>query len=381
MTNYDILIQKFVEKQLSTSEKIKLQDWILSDAKNLQTFTNQLNQLEKKQQESFNSEKAFQNFMKEIHKNDKKNFTIKKYYKFAALLIIGLSIGYFLLLKEENISTVANVKKEVLKDEITIKLADGSTKIINNDISIDLKDTDGNTIASKNNGGLHFTENQTTTALVYNEISVPNSKTLQLILSDGTKVWLNAGTVFKFPQNFTSNSKNRTVYLQGEAFFEVTKNKNKPFIVDSKEMQVEVLGTKFNVSSYNNEDYISTTLVEGSVNVFRTEVSEEKIQLTPSYQAKFHKADAQFSKSKVDTRIYTSWIDNTLIINNLSFSAIIKKLERKYDVTITNKVAKLDKEVFRGEFKNETIETILKTISLSRPFTYTIDKNEITITK
>jgi len=379
MSEYDILIEKFVGRQLSALEKIKLQDWILSDDENLKTFTYTLKKLEEKEYEVFNTEDAYKKFMSNIHKKDTNTFTLKRYYKYAALLIISLSLGYFLSSKNKEPQIVAIDNTVPLKEEITIKLADGSTKIINTNLGNDLKDTDGNTIASKNSKGFHFTENVKKTALVYNEINVPNSKTLQIELSDGTKVWLNAGTVFRFPQNFTA--KNRTVFLQGEAYFEVTKNKKRPFIVDSKGIQVEVLGTKFNISAYDNEEYISTTLVEGSVNVFQTELPKEKLQLTPNFQAKFNKTNVHFSKSKVDTRVYTSWIDNTLIINNLSFSEILKKLERRYDVVITNTVSELNNEVYRGEFKNETIETILKTITLSTPFNYTINENKITITE
>ena len=381
MTEHDILIQKFVNNQLSTLEKVELQEWVLSNSKNLATFKQKIKEWDAEYQKSFNSKEAYKTFISSTRKRKTKTFTLKKYYKYVAILIISLSLSYYYFFYQVEPSSDIVQKNTLTKEEITITFADGSTKVINNDVIDDIKDNKGNVIASKNSNGFHFKTDEGKVTLTYNEVTVPNKKTLRLQLSDGTKVWLNSGTVFKFPQNFLANSKNRTVYLKGEAYFEVVTNKKKPFIIDSKGVQVEVLGTKFNVSSYENEQYITTTLVEGSLNVFETNIPEKGILLTPNLQARYHKTKRQFSKAHVDPRVYTSWINDVLIINSLTFNEILKKLERKYDVVIINKAVKLNSEVYRGEFKNETIETILQTITLSTPFTYTIDRNKITITE
>jgi len=388
MTNYKALIKKLAENNISSTEKRKLEEWVLSNDENLKIFSDTYKEYQKNIHNAFDTDAAFKKFKSSITTKDSKVFKLSTFYKYAAVLIILISLGYFLFDNSStaNLETIVNTNTDVSTDNnsgtyITIKLADGSKRVITSNSDEDLKDASGNIIANNSDKGLRFKNDLKTKELVYNEIYIPNGKIFKLELSDGTTVWLNAGTRFKFPQNFTQQTNNRTVYLDGEAYFDVTKNKDKPFIVHTKDINVEVLGTQFNVSSYANEAAVSTTLVEGSVNVFSNTSQETKMQLRPNFQAKYSKVDRHLSKVEVNTEIYTSWINNKLIINNLKFHEILKKLERKYDISITNKVHKLNNEIYTGEFENETIETILETISLSTTFNYTIHGNKIIITK
>ena len=381
MRAYNDLIKKLVDGNISEEEKDILHKWVLSDNKNQKTFTETLKAFESAKIQTFNADDAYKRFMSSISKEKGKTFTLYPYYKYAAILIISLCIGYLMLPNNNETSTkIVNTKTNIKNNDIIIKLADGTTKAITSNDE-ELKDSNNNIIANKNNNGLSFNNNSENKELAYNEIHVPHGKTFKLELSDGTIVWLNAGTHFKFPQNFQTHSKNRTVHLKGEAYFDVTTNKSKPFIVDTKGINVEVLGTQFNVSSYENETNITTTLVEGAVNVFQVQSPENKLQLSPNFQAQYNKNENNFSKTKVDTRAYTSWINNKLIINNLKFNDILKKLERKHDVVIINKAPVLNNEVYSGEFENETIETTLETIALSTPFKFNINENTIIITE
>ncbi|MCH2193610.1 FecR family protein [Kordia sp.] len=388
MTNYKALIKKLAENNISSTEKRKLEEWVLSNDENLKIFSDTYKEYQKNIHNAFDTDAAFKKFKSSITTKDSKVFKLSTFYKYAAVLIILISLGYFLFDNSStaNLETIVKTNTDVSTDNnsgtyITIKLADGSKRVITSNSDEDLKDASGNIIANNSDKGLRFKNDLKTKELVYNEIYIPNGKIFKLELSDGTTVWLNAGTRFKFPQNFTQQTNNRTVYLDGEAYFDVTKNKDKSFIVHTKDINVEVLGTQFNVSSYANEAAVSTTLVEGSVNVFSNTSQETKMQLRPNFQAKYSKVDRHLSKVEVNTEIYTSWINNKLIINNLKFHEILKKLERKYDISITNKVHKLNNEIYTGEFENETIETILETISLSTTFNYTIHGNKIIITK
>ena len=389
MTNYKALIKKLAEHTISPIEKSTLEEWVLSSDENLKTFSAIYKDYQKNVNHTFDADVAFKKFKDTIDTKDNKVFKLATFYKYAAVLITILGLSYFLVTnyKDTDLETIVdtntvNPTTNTLKDtDIIIKLADGTKRVITSTSQQNLKDANGNVIANKSDKGLSFKNNHENKELVYNEIYVPNGKLLKLELSDGTSVWLNAGTRFEFPQNFANQKENRTVYLEGEAYFDVTTNKTKPFIVHTKDINVEVLGTQFNVSSYANEESVSTTLVEGSVNVLTNESKEIKMQLQPNFQAVYSKADNHLSKDKVNTKIYTSWINNKLIINNLKFTEILHKLERKYDVTITNEAPALNTEIYTGEFENETIETILKTIALSTPFNYTINGNEITITE
>lgn len=387
MKKEPLLIQKFLKGTISELEKEQLKIWVNTKEENSVFFTSEIKAFSKKTIADFDAEAAFERFYGTIQDKRNKKSISKTVLKYAAVVTVLLTIGFFAKNQlaqtlEANTTVVSqeNERKEENKN-ITITLSDGSTKSINQNGEEVLKDSEGKIIANKASDILIFnTDSSSNTAdLVFNEIFIPKGQTFKIKLADGTLVWLNADSKLRFPQSFGSASETRTVYLTGEAFFEVTKNEKQPFIVNANDVNVKVLGTQFNVSSYETDHAIATTLVEGSVSIFETSAPENKLQLTPSFQANFDKSNGTLSKQKVDTAIYTSWMQNRLYINGLNFLQILKKLERMHNVSFINNAPGLDKEVYQGEFENETIESILKTIALSTPFTYKIEQNIITI--
>lgn len=384
MSKHLLLIKKLVDRTISLKEKEILEQWIKKNDSNKIVFLNTIKTLEEKKNTIFDSDIAFEKFMQKIDKKQKPLFRINHFYKYAAAILVLFTIGYTITTKvntelPSKVVTHQSNTETINKDVITITLADGSTKVITEENISSLKNSKGQTVANKGANGLIFESNENDNTLVYNEISIPNGKTFKLQLSDGTIVWLNSGSYFKFPQDFKYASNNRKVYLTGEAFFDVSSNKNKPFIVDNDGVSVEVLGTQFNVSSYKNEEHIATTLVEGAVKVYDDKSRNNTVQLSPGFQASFNKNDGNINTKKVNPEEYISWINNKLSINNLKLHQILYKLERKYDVTIINNTLNMDNAIYKGEFSNETIETILETISLSTHFNYEIEGKTITI--
>ena len=163
-----------------------------------------------------------------------------------------------------------------------------------------------------------------------NHIIIPKGKTYQLILSDGTHIHLNSESELIYPTLFTGNK--REVTLIGEAFFEVAKDKEKPFIVKANEMEINVLGTTFNVCSYAKDKTISTTLIEGSVSV-RANQGDTQI-IKPSEQFTYNKENDRTNIRTVDTELYTSWIDGKYIFKHATLDEIINKLQLWYDFTV-----------------------------------------------
>lgn len=389
MTKYHLLIDKFINRTISSDEKEVLEKWILKNEANMTIFRNRLKESSRKLSVDFDTDLAYERFSENLRSRNKTPKLFHTVLKYAAILAILLTIGFLAeqqllpISSEGSIETFKNDQKKPIGDDIVIKLADGTTKVLNSEGDEKVTDANGKIVASKGGNALVFDEAKELSRITpaYNEVFIPFGQTFKLKLSDGTVVWLNAGSKLRFPQNFFNSDKNRIVYLEGEAFFDVAKSKNKPFIVNTQEVDVKVLGTKFNISSYETDDYIATTLVEGSVSVYETRTPENDIQLTPSFQAKYDKFGNHFNKVKVDTNIYTAWMQNRLVIDNLKFSELLIKLERRYFVKFMNKAENLNDEIYKGEFVNEDIETILKTISLSTPFEYEINQNVITITK
>ncbi|MCK0137010.1 FecR family protein [Arenibacter sp. S6351L] len=377
-----------MDSTISSKERKALEKWVGDNESNLSTFKNYVKQNYVKISKDFDSDQAYKRFFETVKSKKNTSNHINALLRYAAVFMVLLTIGFiakhFVIsdVSQTSIKVVENEKKAYTGSEILIKLADGTTKVLRSGGNDVLSDANGNIVASVDRNSIAFDSIQqlVKTASIYNEIFIPNGEIFKLKLSDGTLVWLNAGSKLRFPQSFDNTDNNRTVYLEGEAFFEVKKNKNKPFIVNTQEVDVKVLGTKFNITSYENDDYIATTLVEGSVSVYENRTPDNGVILTPSFQAHYNKFGNNFIKEKVDIDNYTAWMHNRLVINNLKFSEILVKLERRYSVKFINNSENLNDEFYEGEFVDEDIKSVLKTISLSTPFSYEINQNIITIT-
>lgn len=387
MHDYELLVDKFLNKTISKQEREVLEKWILESDSNVTFFKNQIKESNYSTSLDFDSDAAYQKFNATLKSKKPKQLLQVSILKYAAVFIALMTIGFFAkrtILDTNNDSIPAVVDGEIKKsndNNVIITLSDGSTKVLTPDDTNLITDKDGKVIANKGVNSLTFDSGTSLASNELHEIFIPYAQTFKLTLSDGTLVWLNAGSKLRFPQRFSKSSPNRTVYLDGEAFFEVTKNEKMPFIVNTHEVDIKVLGTKFNVSSYENDNFIATTLVEGSVSVYEARTPENELRLSPSYQATYSKFKNSFSRAKVDTSIYTAWMENKLIIDNMRFSDILIKLERRHHVKFVNKAESLNNEIYKGEFEGEDIESILKTIALSTPFEYEINQNIITINK
>ncbi len=196
------------------------------------------------------------------------------------------------------------------------------------------------------------------------EVSVPLGQMSEITLYDGTKVWLNSGTTIRYQSNFGKN--NRNVALEGEAFFEVTKSKL-PFKVELKDVEVEVLGTTFNVVSYSDEDYSQVTLVEGKVKV--NDLNENSIAvLKPSEQIYIDSKTNKASISKVETNFYTSWINGKIVFDDQPLAEITRKLERWYNVDIQFKEPGIGELHFSGTIlKHKPFNQIVTAFGLLLP--------------
>ncbi|WP_149276253.1 FecR family protein [Pareuzebyella sediminis] len=388
MSKHLLLIDRFLEGSISPDERIALKNWVLESESNMDFFKKRIKESSQDISFDFDSDSAYQKFLKSLESGKKSKKHVQKLLKYAAILAILLTSGIYINRQLKSSASTTPIKvvesKETPKtgQEIMITFSDGNSKTLSSDATEKVTDSKGNIIASQRGNSLKFGGQKETRGSeeLYNEIYIPFGQTFKLVLSDGTLVWLNAGSKLRFPTSFNGSEKTRTVYLDGEAYLEVVTNKQKPFIVNTQEVGVKVLGTKFNIASYDTDDYIATTLVEGSVNVYETRAPENAITLSPNFQAKYQKIGNNFSTTLVDTDVFTSWMRDRLIIDNLKFSEILAKLERKYFVQFINKAGHLNNEVFKGEFVDEDIESVLKTISLSTPFNYEINQNTITIT-
>lgn len=213
---------------------------------------------------------------------------------------------------------------------------------------------------------------------LYNTIEVPNGERSQILLYDGTRVWLNSGTKFKYPVAFSRNT--RDVYVEGEAFFDVAKDKKHPFIVNAGQLKVKVLGTRFNVCAYPEDGEYYTTLEEGSVNASNIN-NGEQVTLNPGEQVVLNRKSDGLKYQKVNTELYTSWKENLLKFDDATFDEVIKKMERWYDIKITVDPSVNTKERFTMTIKTESLREMLALVSKTTKINYEIKVNSVLIKK
>jgi len=266
---------------------------------------------------------------------------------------------------------------------ITLELSNGKLINIDDYVNKNIEDKHGNVLAYRHPDMLDYMNDNSIDQLSYHTLKVPYGKTFELQLSDGTKVYLNAGTSIKYPVRFIDGT-SRNVFISGEAFLEVAKDVNHLFVANSEFLSVQVLGTKFNMHAYSEDNSVEVVLVEGAVSI-NTENGQESdednfVSLEPGYMASFHKATNKVIKSKVATSNYTSWINGELIIRNMTFADFLNKLERNYNVTIVSNNPSLANEVFNGNFgKDPDIEEVLEEFCITYGISYTVENNIITI--
>lgn len=322
--------------------------------------------------------------LKEIRKEQKRvrTYRLRTMMKYAAVAVVFLGIG---ILMQKNIFN-DNSSKEIIvpkKDEITLKLANGNVKIISSDGTSKVYDANGKVVGQQNGKELVYTNDGTATKLVYNTLSIPNGKRFNITLSDGTVVYLNAGSSMTYPVQFIKN-KSRKIYLTGEAYFDVAHDKKHAFIVNANKLDVQVYGTKFNVSNYQEDEETDVVLVDGSVSMSQAGQplkNKNEFFLTPGYKGTFNKEDKKISNEKVNTSLYTSWMTGNLVFRNESFENIIKKLERHYNVRIINNNKNLAHETFNAtiETDHETIEQVFNYFKKVYQIDYSIVENKIII--
>jgi ferric-dicitrate binding protein FerR (iron transport regulator) len=230
------------------------------------------------------------------------------------------------------------------------------------------------------------------------EISTRLGSKSKLLLPDGSTVWLNAGSKLVYNKGFGTD--NRNVTLEGEAFFDVVKMPDLPFLIETKSIRIKVLGTAFNVKSYSDEPTTETSLVRGKVEIWLNQRPEEKFILNPNEKLTIANVvtgreneeiqrekiplvlkDHLTYKSKDSTAVELAWTENKLVFNDESFAQVAKKMERWYDVKIDFMDEQLREERITGSFTNETITQALEALHITTPFQFNIEQNKISIKK
>ena len=329
----------------------------------------------KNKNKTFNTEFAWQ----QVHKqtiSKKKTFRLPVWTRYAAMVAIIVFAGMIYFSKQPA-STIHEVNMEEFSQP-TLLLENGE-KIALTEESFSMQEKH---VVIKNDAKNKLVyepqEEEEKITIQNNHLVIPKGKTYQLLLSDGTRIWLNSETEITYPTRFVGNK--REITLIGEAFFEVAKNKEKPFIVNANGMEVKVLGTSFNVSCYTADKTISTTLIEGSVSV-KTE-NKKTVTITPSEQFTYNRDNAKTDIRIVNTELFTSWIDGKYIFKDATLEDIVKKLQRWYDFSVNYEDESLKYNHYSLIAERETnLDQLLEVISYTSNIKLERTNNIINIKK
>lgn len=335
------LIANYLAGTITSEEESELLSWKEKSLENEQLFNKLLDkanlQKHKKERASLNIDAGWDAVLSK-RKAIRKKRTLSLVYKCAAILTLPLILGITIYIYTSQVNEVAT--ESTLTPIANIQPGSKQAQLILDDnqvIELDslanqtMYERDGTKIEA-HSGMINYTEKakkEASKKVIFNQMVIPHGGEYKLTLSDGTRVHLNAMSSIRFPVVFSADK--RIVEITGEAYFEVAKD-GKPFIVQTPNMAVEVLGTSFNISSYQNEP-CQTTLVSGSIKL-ATLTGTERI-LKPSEQAVYDINTEAFFIQKVDPHQYTSWTTGKIICKDERLEDILKKLSRWYEIDVS----------------------------------------------
>lgn len=341
------LLLKVLSGEIPENDR-HFQHWLHEDTENRKLY---ISLKEGKQNdELFDKDSIFNTISNKLSLNTetKKSLYQRKWFKYAvsSVAVIALSIitlNYFT--PQEN-QTPEKVEKNIF-DPGSKKayLLSMTGEKIDLSESFEVKKEDGTVISNNSEGIISFEKTTPVKKTIEQQtIHVPKSGEYELVLADGSKVFLNSESQLTFPSYFEGDA--RRVKLTGEAYFEV-KKEGKPFIIETPDLSIEVLGTSFNVNAYQTNSYVNTTLVEGSIRILLPE-KQETFLLQPDHNLRLDKLSDAISVQQVNTDIYTAWVKGEFAFRNQPLSEIFAQLERWYDFRIIYENQDIAKMRFSG---------------------------------
>jgi len=305
-------------------------------------------------------------------KSKRRSLILASFLKYAAVAVIFACIGGLLVyLKTGNISVYEQFARQTIQVPSSNQ---GPLLITSNGDNVDLQKSSSSVDYSQNGSVVLNNDSVIKTKAdlpnIMNQLVIPYGNQSKVVLSDNTIVWLNAGSRLVYPTQF--NGKTREVLLFGEAFFEVSKNPDKPFIVKTSDLSIKVLGTQFNVSAYAEDNVIQTVLKEGSVSISKKNAGlfERELVLKPNQMASFNRYTTDTKVYDVDASYYIYWIQGLLSFEETDFNRVVKKVERFYNIKVSFSEANLGSIRISGKLdlkqnKEEVLE-YLKKVSLTK---------------
>jgi ferric-dicitrate binding protein FerR (iron transport regulator) len=263
-------------------------------------------------------------------------------------------------------------------DKAILKLSNGEEIVLTGAANGELASQGATKVVKKATGELVYNASDAAAAsngkITYNTLTIPRGGQYQVVLPDGTKVFLNAASVLTYPTAFTGNSRN--VELTGEAYFEVAENKAKPFTVTSNGVEVRVLGTHFNISAYQDDRMISTTLLEGAVQLKKGNVTA---RLAPGQQGNITPESSRITVQDANTDQVVAWTKGYFVFNDLPIKEVMKIVSRWYDIDVAYQ-GNIQAKKFGGTTSRyKDISELLNYMKITGGINYKIEGRKVTL--
>lgn len=323
----DNLLMRYLLEEADVDERVRVEEWIKEDEEHL-AYYQEFQGLHLRLQWTEQAREIKTDYPR-FERRWRGKRGVRIVYRCAASIILLLGIGVAFWLQDvEPMVEVAQESIQPGKSQAMLYMASGEVIRVERDAR-ELREADGTRIEIDPAEGMayHISEKEKEKVL-YNRIVVPKGGEFKLTLADGTRVWLNSRSELRYPVSFTGDR--REVALSGEAYFEVTKDEAHPFVVAVNDMEVKVLGTRFNVNA-QSEGFVKTVLVEGCVNV---KGKEGQVVLHPNQMAEYREGDGRLHVANVDVLPYVAWKDGNFIFKGESLGSIMDKLSVWYDLDV-----------------------------------------------
>jgi len=360
------LLNRYVDGTCTPEEKALIDHWYLMESSR--------QKLPDENEDPFSEKSEIWQAISEINHLQGARGRVRKIIlktSIAASLIFMLGAGAYFYTQQKTEQLVKIDKTPTQNNDIdpggnkaVLTLADGSKILLDNTGQGHIATQSGIQISKSSDGSITYQISQKeavkqSKSIVYNTIETPKGGKYHIILPDGSNIWLNAASSLRFPAAFTG--KERSVELKGEAYFEIAKNKNIPFRVHTDDINILVTGTQFNVMAYKDENYSTTTLVEGSVEVRN---SSQNISLVPGEQA-INKTGNSLSKKEVDIEGAIAWKNGLFRFNNSDIQYVMRQISRWYDVSVEYQ-GKIPHNHFGGYISRDSkLSQVIKMLELS----------------
>ena len=379
------IIAASLKGNANDEEQRTLREWLSVSTRNKKIYDEFKDgkRLEQKIVESqqINWKNDYQHFITKRQRT-RRNRRMKTIIRYAAILTLPIVAAGIFLLQKNDRQTIVSISEVIKPGEHKAVLITGGGE------RITLSDSTLSPIQEQNGMIVNVTNNKVSYILpedslctqgspIFNTLQIPRGGEYFLTLADGTEVWLNAETEIRYPVQFTGDK--RGVYLDGEAYFTVAPDKNKPFTVVSTHASVSVLGTQFNFRAYPDERDVQTTLVSGSV-IMQSEKYKQQIKLVPGEQGVLEKNSAKLMKQEVNTYLYTAWKDGRFAFRDARLEDLFNILARLYDLSVFYQSPEAKDIRFTGDLnKTDDFKSILKIIEQNERVIFTVNQRTVFI--